>query len=134
MELKKSYKGFVLWMIVFMVGLMGVCFLPTEDGGLLIRLTMNWTTLSVAGMALMIRLNQAVYWYNGTSYEEAVKAGEERRKRFAQRHWEVFGYFAVIFLIYSLLAQLYRLPFWIDIVLGTVGLCGAAISTIRFKL
>ena len=134
MPLRKSYTGFVLWMILFIAGMFAVIFFPTEDEALLVRLLMNWMTLGVAGMALLIRLKQAVYWYNGTSFEDAVKAGEERRKRFAQRHFERFACLAGIYLIYSLLAQLYGLPFWIDIVLATVGLIVAAISTLRIKL
>ena len=134
MPLRKSYTGFVLWMILFIAGMFVMAFIPTDNEALITRLIMNWMTLGIAGMALLIRLKQAVYWYNGTSFEDAVKAGEERRKRFAQRHFERFAYLAGIYLIYSLLAQLYGLPFWIDIVLATVGLIGVAISTLRIKL
>ena len=34
---KKSYKGFVWWMIAFLAGLAAICFLPVKDESVLMR-------------------------------------------------------------------------------------------------
>ena len=136
MELKKSYKGLVLWMLGYLVLCFGpIPFLPDEmDVGLVTRYFMNITTLDMALLAWIILKKEAVYWYNGTEFEEAVKAGSERRKEFARKHFRVFFRFALLYLVFTLLMVLLNAPFWIDIVVGTIGLIAAAVSTIRFKL
>jgi len=136
MELKKSYKSLVLWMLGYLILCFGpIPFLPEEmDGGLVTRYFMNITTLDMALLAWIILKKEAVYWYNGTEFEEAVKAGSERRKEFARKHFRVFFRFALLYLVFTLLMVLLNAPFWIDIVVGTIGLIAAAVSTIRFKL
>ena len=136
MELKKSYKGFVLWMLGYLLLCFGpIPFLPENvDGGLMTRYIMNITTLDMAALAWLILKKEAVYWYNGTEYEEAVKAGSERRKEFARKHFQVFFRFAVLYLLFTLLMMFLHAPFWIDMIVGTIGLIVAAISTNRFKL
>lgn len=134
MPLRKSYTGFVLWMILFIAGMFAMAFIPTDNEALITRLIMNWCSLGISVLALMIYFNQAVYWYNGTSFAEAEAAGEERRKAFAFRHFLAFAVFALLFSIYSLLGQLCGFPVWLDLILGSVGLIGAAISTLRIKL
>lgn len=136
MELKKSYKGLVLWMLGYLVLCFGpIPFLPEKvDGGLATRYFMNITTLGIAFLAWIILKLEAVYWYNGTEFEEAVKAGSERRKEFARKHFRVFFRFALFYLAFTLLMMLLNAPFWIDIVAGTMGMIAAAVSTIRFKL
>lgn len=134
MELKKSYKGFVLWMIAFVAVLLAICFLPTEDEGLLIRLIGLEMTLGVTSMAYIIYRTEYVYWYNGTEYEEAVAAGSQRRKDFARKHLERFAICAAVCLLYSLAAHALGWPWWIDLIVHCVGLIWAAVSTIKIKL
>lgn len=134
MALKKSYRGFVIWLVLFVVGLAGLMFLPVEDGGLLTRGIIVYTAAALALLAWIVWRTERVYWYNGTEFEEAVEAGSERRKRFAWRHFRIFGGFALGLLLFSAFMQLMGWPWWIDIVVGTVGLCAAAFCTMPIKL
>lgn len=134
MELKKSYRGFVIWLILFVAVLAGLMFLPVEDGGLLTRIIIVYTAAALASLAWIIWRTERVYWYNGTEYEQAVAAGSERRKCFAWRHFRIFCGFAVVLLAFCAFTQLMGWPWWIDIVVGTVGLCAAAFSTMPIRL
>lgn len=134
MELKKSYKGFLLWLFVFVIMMFGCVLLPIEDSALLTRIVMNVCVLSMVLLAFIIYKTEYVYWYNGTSYEQAVEAGPERRKAFAWKHLKRFGVFAILYAAYSVVAQLFQFPCGADIVIATVGLVVTAISTIGFKL
>ena len=41
MEYKKSYKGFVIWMVLFIISMFACAFVPTEDVNLITLLI--WT-------------------------------------------------------------------------------------------
>lgn len=86
MELRKSYRGFVIWMLLFVAGLVGMMLLPVEDGGLLARGIIVYTAAALA------------------------------------------------LLIFTAFMQLMGWPWWIDNVVGTVGLCAAAFCTMPIKL
>lgn len=132
--LKKSYTGFVVWLIGFVVLIMLPSFLPTEDIGLIVRLIDNIMTISLEILMLIIYKTEKVFWINGVSYEAAVEAGSDRRRAYALRYVKRFGIFAATFLLYSVIAQVLRLPFEIDIAAVTVGIVVCAFSTIQFKL
>lgn len=134
MELKKSYKGFVLWMIGFTAGMFLFCFLPIEDGGLVTRLVLAEAACGLALLAYIVYRTEYVYWYNGTEYEEAVAAGSERRKAFARKHLERFARCAAVCVLYSSAAHVLDWPFWIDICVYCIALIGTAVSTIKIKL
>ena len=136
MEYKKSYKGFVYWLLGYLL----LCFGPIlflgegMDGGLYTRYLMIVTALDMAVLAWIILKKEAVYWYNGVEFEEAAKAGSERRKAFAQKHFLLFSRFAAAYLVFSMLMMVLHVSFWVDFAVATVGLIAAAISTVRFKL
>ena len=134
MELKKSYKGFLLWMLVFVVTMFVCAFLPIESGAILTRIVMNVCVLNLVLLAFIIYKTEYVYWYNGTEYKQAVEAGSERRKEFAKKHLKRFGMFALLYLVYSVVAQLVQIPYGVDIAVATIGMVVVAISTIKFKL
>lgn len=134
MELKKSYKGFVIWMIIFLSGMFGCAFLPIDDGDMMCRIVLNECIILLAVLTFIIYKTEYVYWYNGTTYEEALEAGSERRRVFAWKHFRDFGVFALAFLVFSIVAQLLKMGIWNDIVIATVGIVAVAIGTIRFKL
>lgn len=133
MEYRKTYQGFILWMIGFIIASIGAAFLPFKED-LLIRITLNICTIGVAILAYIIYKTEYIYWYNGTSYEEAKNAGSERRKQFAWRHLKRFGLFAIAFFLFSVFAQVCQLSFWIDFWILCCGILATAISTIRFRL
>ena len=134
MELKKSYKGFVVWMICFLICCFGSAFLGIEDAALATRITMNVMTLSVAILTYIIYRTGYIYWYTGITYEEAVKVSEERRKAYAYKHWKLFGSFAGAYLVFSVVMHLLQVGFWVDILVGTLGLVVVAVRTMWFKL
>lgn len=134
MELKKSYKGFLIWMLGFLVCCFGVIFLPLEDVNLIIRVVMNIMTISMAIIAYMIYRNGYVYWYTGITYEEAAAVSPERRKEYARKHLRLFGIYAVVYLVASVVLQVLQVSFWVDLVFGTLGLVVAAVRTVWYKL
>lgn len=133
MELKKSYKGFIIWMVGFCVASFAVVFVPLE-GLVLARVVQNVCTVGIAVLAYIIYKTGYIYWYNGTSYEDAVKAGEERRKEYAWKHFRRFGIFAVAYFIFSMIGLYIGINYWIDFAVFMVGFIGVAVSTIQFKL
>ena len=132
--MKKSYKGFLLWMLVFFVTMFGCAFLPIENSAILTRIVMNVCVLNIVLLSFIIYKTESVYWYNGTEYEQAVEAGSECRKAFAWKHLKRFGTFALLYLTYSVLAQFFHIPYGVDFAVATIGMVAVAISTIKFKL
>lgn len=131
---KKSYTGFILWMVGFVAAMLAICFIPVEDEQVLMRLIMLVMAWSVTGMAFIIWKTESVYWYNGTTFEEAEAAGSERRKAFAWKHLKIFGVYALAASVLSALMQLLGWSAWIDFTLATLGLVVAACMTIPLKL
>lgn len=134
MEYKKSYKGLVLWLAGFCAALLLLMLLPIRDEAIGTRLICNLMTLFLALLTWIIYKTEAVYWYNGTEFEAARDAGSERRKAFAWKHFELFGWSAVIYLVFSIIAQVFSLPFWLDLVFAFVLVIGTAFSTMPIKL
>ncbi len=134
MGLRKSYKGLIIWMILFCLLCFGVMFLPIEDTALLVRIVDNICTLGIMALAFMIYKTEYVYWYTGISYGDALKAGPGRRKIYAWRHFIRFGAFAAVFLVYSVAAQLLGVSIWVDIAILTAGMVGVAVSAVRLRL
>lgn len=132
--LKKSYVGFVLWMLAFMAAVLGAALLPIEDEALLMRIVDNLCTLGIEALMLLIYKTERVFWINGISFEEAVKAGSGRRRALAFKYVKFFGMFAAGFLLYSVIAQLLHLPWGIDIGLLCAGMLVFTLGALRFRL
>ena len=131
---KKSYKGFVVWLLVFLAGVAAICFLPVKDENVLMRLIMLLMSWYMAALALYVWRTEQIYWYNGTPFEEAEKAGSERRKEFAWRHFRIFGRFALLQTVVSCAMHLLGWSAWSDFAFGTVGLSVACFCTMPIKL
>ena len=131
---RKSYRGFVIWLIVFLVLIFAICFLPAEDAAIMTRLITNLCTLGMAHLTWLIWRTESVYWYNGVSFEDAAKAGAERRKAYALRHFRLFGGYALVALVVTAAAQMLHLPWWVDFTLVCGGLIAAAFRTMAYKL
>ena len=134
MALKKSYAGFVWWMLGYIAGLAAIILLLPADAALQIRGVFCFTAADTALLAWIIWRTESVYWYNGTEYEAAVEAGSERRRDFAWRHFRIFGWYALGQIAFCLVMHLLGLPWWIDIIVFCVGLCAAAFATMPIKL
>ncbi|MGN0318518.1 MAG: hypothetical protein ACI4E1_11370 [Lachnospira sp.] len=134
MEYKKSYLGFVLWMIAFIAVDIGSGFIKLPTVHMTVALFDNIMIVGIFVLSFIIYKTEAVYWYNGTEYEDARDAGSERRKKFALEHMKRFGCFAAGFLIYSIASLLLDIPYGFDIIVAVIGIVAAAISTINIKL
>ncbi|MBE5871534.1 MAG: hypothetical protein E7294_09795 [Lachnospiraceae bacterium] len=134
MQLKKSYKGFVIWMVVYMLANTLIVFLPIKDTALLLRFTLGINALGILILTVLIYLTEKIFWYSGMDYETALKAGSQARKRYAFRHVRIFGVFTAVYLLFSLIMQLFQMSMWADITVFTVGITVAAFSTIRIRL
>lgn len=133
--LKKSYRELILWVIGFTVLMTAAAFLPVRDAGLLVRIDNNLCMIGVVLLMLLIWKTEKVFWINGISFEEAVTAGSGRRRAFAWKHVKLFGVVAILYLLFSLIAQLLHFSFWIDIAVIMMGcLAAGIISAMRFKL
>ena len=131
---RKSYKGFVAGLIVFLALMVGIILIPAEDESLFMRLVMLLVAWYMAWLSFHVWRTEQVYWYNGTTFEEAEAAGSERRKEFAWRHFRIFGLFALLMTLLSCGMQLLGWSAWIDFTVGTVGICVACFMTIPIKL
>lgn len=131
---KKSYKGFVAGLLVYLALLLGIAFLPAADEQLAMRLIMLLTAWYMAALSFQVWRTEQIYWYNGTTFEEAEAAGSECRKEFAWRHFRIFGWFALIQTATALAMLLLGWSAWIDFAVGTVGVCVACFMTIPIKL
>ncbi len=131
---KKSYKGFVVGLIVFLALMVGIILIPAENEQLPMRLIMLLMVWYMAALSFHVWRTEQVYWYNGTTFEDAEAAGSERRKEFAWRHFRIFGMFALLMTVLSCAMQLLGWSAWIDFTVGTVGICVACFMTIPIKL
>ena len=131
---EKSYKGFVLGLIVFLVLLLSISFIPALNEHLVMRLIMLLTVWYMAALSFHIWRTEQTYWYNGTAFEDAEAAGSERRKAFAWRHFRIFGVFALVQTVLACAMMLLGWSAWIDFTVGTVGICVACFMTIPIKL
>ena len=135
MEYNKTYKAFVLFfliMCVLMIGgavLFGI-YLPPHSSRYII-----WCiSACMAALTFIIHKTGYVYWYNNISYEEAKKAGEDRRRAFSLSHLKLFGIFFVCQTVFSVAMALLNVSQWVDFSVGCVSLCIIAIYTVKFKL
>lgn len=131
---KKSYTGFILWLMIFVAATLGISLLPTEDWQLLMRLIILLMGWGIAALAFIIWRTEQVYWYNGITYEEAEAAGSERRKDYAWRHLKVFGIYALGISVFVWGMQMLGASAWIDFTVGTIGLIVAGCCTMPIKL
>lgn len=132
MELKKSYKGFVIWLVFFCLTMIPVVFV--DNVSLSIRLCVNICLLDILILLYMIYKTENVYWYSGIDYEDAVAAGSERRKLYAKKHVTSFLFLTILFVVYSLLAQFFNISWWIDCIVFMGAFIFTVISTVRFHL
>lgn len=134
MELKKSYKGLVLIMVLFVAAMLSISLIPASSDDLPLRLILNLMNFTMALLTGVICRNQAIYWYTGITYEQAAAAGPERRLAYARKHFQRFALTAFAGLGVTLLFSGLGLSAWFDFALLLLGLMATAISTVRIRL
>ena len=132
--MKKSYAGFMVWLVLYVGAMLGIVLLPAEDINLQLRLLMLLTAWWMAGLAFHVWRTEQIYWYNGTEYDAAVAAGSQRRKTFAWRYLRIFGILALVVTAVAAVTGLLGWSAWIDLTVCTVGLIAAAICTTKIRL
>ena len=133
-DYKKSYKGFVIWLLLFIVAFFSTVFIPSKNDNLLTLVTGNIMTVGVAVLAGIICLNEKIYWYNGIDYEDAAKATSEQRRAYAFKHFKKFGSFAAVYFLYSVVSYIVNLSMLVNIMVAGFGIVVVAFSTINIKL
>lgn len=134
MELKKSYKGFFIWIIVFFISMISIALLSIEDISLMIKIIFNMISIEISILTYIIYKTEYIYWYSGLNYEDALNASSDRRKEYGYRHFKIFIRYTVIVFIYSIIAYYLVIPYWIDILIFVFGMIITAISTMGIKL
>ncbi len=134
-EYKKSYGGLVLFFICFlsvMIGgaIAGAIFFAEHMS----RVVINVVCIGMALLTFIIYKRDKIYWYNGIEFEDAKKAGKERRNAYAKAHMKLFGIFAICMLAFSAFMVLLSANQWVDFAVGAVGICTVAICTVKIKL
>lgn len=131
---KKSYKGFVAWLIGFTLLSLSTALLPISSEHLMMAIVTNLMTIGIFLLSFIIYKTESVYWYNGTNYQDALEAGSEKRRAFAAKHMKRFGTLALCYLVYSLLSLLLSFPSEIDFVIAIFSVIAVTLSTVRLKL
>lgn len=133
---KKTYKGFIIWLILYCGGISLVGFLPFKgmSADLMSRLIYCLTLIGIVILMYIIYKTEAVYWFTGITYEQAVSAGSQRRKIYALKHLKLFGIFTLVYLIFSFIMQLTGAPSLVDLIFFTVSLIAVCIRTMFYKL
>ncbi len=136
-HLKKSYKLFWAWTALFCIGLTVLSLQEPQPSyfgqmktiGLVICLLLDL-------LFVLIYVTESVYWINGVTYEQAVQAGSQARRRYALRHLLCFLGATAVYILYCFLDK-YYLHWGNDIRNALVAggaVCIAALLTIPVKL
>ena len=134
-EYKKSYRGFVVFLISFLLSMFGGAivtsmYIPDHTS----RIVINLVCIGMALLTFIIYKTEKIYWYNGIEFEDAEKAGSERRKAYAKSHMKLFGIYAACMLVFSICMALLSVTQWVDFAVGAIGICVVAICTVKIKL
>lgn len=132
--MKKSYRGFVWWLIIFLAACFSTPFLPIENSGTMARIVFNICTIGIAILAFIILKTGYVYWYSGLTYEQAIDAGEVRCRAYAKKHFRDFGLFALFYLPFSVITDITGVGMFIDMIVLCAGLFYIAIHSMKYKL
>ena len=85
--MKKSYKGFMAWLVLFCVGVLAIIFMDIKNIDLVGLVLGNYMFITLAILTGMIYKNEAIYWYTGISYQEACAVTSKQRKEYAYKHF-----------------------------------------------
>ena len=85
-------------------------------------------------ITLIIYIKNTIYWYSGLDYDEALKYTDQERKIYAKRIMYRFLIFAIIYIIYSIFALIFKFHWAVTVEVFVVGIIVTAISTAFVKL
>jgi len=135
-EYKKSYLGFVIILLAYLVGMFAPVLIPAmkERAGAATAWMCFATAIFVFATIFYIYKSEKIYIFSGISYEDALKCSPEKRRNYAYLHVKKFLPATVILIAYSVLAYIAKLPDAVSIVIMCLVLVAAAFSTMKIKL
>ncbi len=135
-KLKKTYKGFVGWMIFFFAGeiLFSMTAMKFVDENFTVFASFSFTLVLLDILTYIIYKTEYIYWYNGMPYDTAAKASSEERKNYAHEHMMRFLYGTFAWAVYGMAKCFFEISLWVDILAFMVIIITTAVSTIKIKL
>ena len=132
--MKKSYKGFIAWLVLFCVGMFVIIFIDIKNINLVGLVLGNYMFITLAVLTGMIYKNEAIYWYTGISYQEACAVTSKQRKEYAYKHFIRFFITCLLYLFYSIIAYFLSFSFGMSIIICCLLMTVCALSTVSIKL
>ncbi len=132
--MNKSYKGFVLWIIIFVGGMCVFPFLPIEDTALITNLSLLYCSAGITGLIYIIYKYDRIYWLTGVFFDDALKLTRQQRDEYTYAHFVKFRNCFIIHLVFAVASQFFNFPMWAIITLPMILLIATAISTIKIKM
>lgn len=100
--MKKSYKGYIVWMILFCVGMELMMIVDLKNLKLFSLILGNYMLMMITLLTGMIYKNECIYWYSQMSYQEAIEATSMSRKKYAYKHFIRFFYnMFIVFILFN---------------------------------
>ena len=109
--MKKSYKGFIAWFVLFCVGVLAIIFMDIKSIDLVGLVLGNYMFITLSLLTGMIYKNEAIYWYTGISYQEACAVTSKQRKEYAYKHFIRFLMVCLGYFVYSIIVYLFFIIF-----------------------
>lgn len=132
--MKKSYKGFIAWLVLFCVGVFAIIFIDIKNINLVGLVLGNYMFITLTILTGMIYKNEAIYWYTGISFQEASKATSKQRKEYAYKYFIRFLMVCLCYLVYSIAAYFLSFSFVMSIIICCLLMTVCALSTVSIKL
>ena len=135
-EYKKSYLGFFVILLIYLVAVFLPALIPAlhDRPGAATACMCFSTAIFVFALVFYIYKSGKIYLFSGITYEDALKISPEKRRNYAYLHVKKFLPGTVILIAYSVLAYITKLPDAVSVVFMVVVLVATALSTIRIKL
>lgn len=132
--MKKSYKGYIVWMILFCVGMELMMIVGLKNLKLFSLILGNYMLMMITLLTGMIYKNECIYWYSGMSYQEAIEATSLSRKKYAYKHFIRFLMVCLGYFVYSIIAYFLSFSFGMSIIICCLLMTVCALSTVSIKL
>ena len=132
--MKKSYKGYIVWMILFCVGMELMMIVDLKNLKLFSLILGNYMFITLSLLTGMIYKNECIYWYSQMSYQEAIEATSMSRKKYAYKHFIRFFITCLLYLFYSIIAYFLSFSFGMSIIICCLLMTVCALSTVSIKL
>lgn len=134
MDKKKSYKGLFIWLLCYLLLMVLIIFLPIDDASVSTRIMFLMTNAMIVILMYMIYRTGNIHWFTTFSYEDAQKYDAETKKNYAKKVYLLFAKYFGIYLIFTILMQIFSISYWIDIVVFCISLATVCVLDNRNKI